>query len=278
MASSAGTRPIALVTGANKGIGFEIARGCAAAGFHVVLAARDAARGQQAALQLGCDLVLLDLNDEASIRTCADEIAKRYGGVDVLVNNASMAYKHADQTPWVQKTRTTVVTNYFGTAAVFQALAPLVKNGGKIITVASMSGHLSVIPNNALRQEFASAETSLTVERLSQLMAQFVQDVAACTSLSAAPGPDWPHLQKGWPNHAYGVSKMGQVALTKIYARQLAARGISVNCLCPGSVCTDMNPRGPLTPAQGADTAVWLACHPHPPTGQFFKNRQVVAW
>lgn len=278
MSSSPGS-PVAVVTGANKGIGFEIARGCLRAGFRVLLTARDEARGQRAAKELGCELALLDLDSNASIQACASEIAKRFGAIDVLINNASMAYKHADQTPWVQKTRTTVTTNFFGTLAVCQALLPLVRDGGRVITVASMSGHLSVLPDKALRREFALADSVLTLERLAQLMAQFVSDVEECSSTAPAPGVDWPHLLRGWPNSAYGMSKLGQVALTKIYARDLAPRGISVNCYCPGSVRSDMNPRGELTPGQGADTGVWLACLPHGvATGQFFKSREAVAW
>eukprot|EP00929_Paragymnodinium_shiwhaense_P026180 TRINITY_DN15616_c0_g1_i2.p1 TRINITY_DN15616_c0_g1~~TRINITY_DN15616_c0_g1_i2.p1 ORF type:complete len:275 (-),score=16.97 TRINITY_DN15616_c0_g1_i2:233-1057(-) len=271
--------PLAVVTGANKGIGFEIARGCIAAGFRVCVAARDPQRGAQAAQQLGCDFVILDLDDHDSIRACAAELRKRYEAVDVLVNNASMAYKHADQTPWVQKTRNTLVTNFFGTLAVFQYLVPLVKPGGRVITTASMSGHLTVLPEGRLRHEFASADSNLTVERLAQLLSQFVSDVQQSTSSASAPGPDWPHVRNGWPSHSYGMSKLGQIALTKIYARQLRPQQISVNCFCPGSVRTDMNPRGPRTPAQGADTAVWLACLPaSAATGQFFKERQPVQW
>lgn len=272
-------RPVVLVTGGNKGIGFEIARGCAQAGFIVVITARDEARGQEAASALGCNLAMLDLDDHESVAACATDIGRRYGQIDVLINNASMAYKHADPTPWVQKTRTTVNTNFFGTVAVFQAFSGLVKDGGKIVTVASGSGHLTVVPDMRLRQEFAAAETSLTVQRLAELMVQFVSDVEESTSTASAPSNDWPHLQKGWGNSAYGMSKMGQVALTKIYAREMFDRRIAVNCLCPGSVRTDMNPRGPRTAAQGADTAVWLACQPSSvATGMFFKDRRPVTW
>jgi len=270
---------VAVVTGANKGIGFEIAKGCVNAGFHVIVTARDVARGQQAARALGCDLVLLDLNDVRSIQNAAAEVASRHGGIDVLINNASMAYKHADQTPWVQKTRTSVMTNFFGTLAVCQAFLPLMREGGRVVTVASMAGHLSILPDARIRHEFASADRTLTIERLSQLMEQFVADVEECTSTANAPSQDWPHVRKGWPNSAYGMSKLGQVALTKICAREAAPRHISFNCLCPGSVCTDMNPRGRLTPAQGADTAVWLACQPFSAaTGHFFSERRAMRW
>merc|ERR1712137_473302 len=131
----------------------------------------------------------------------------------------------------------------------------------------------------SLRREFAGAGRTLTLQRLTQLMAQFVADVQECTSTDNAPSSSWPHVAKGWPNSAYGMSKLGQVALTKIYAAELASRGISVNCCCPGNVATDMNPRGERTAAQGADTPAWLAVQPATSaTGQFFKDRVAVQW
>lgn len=272
-------QPVAVVTGGNRGIGLEVARACASAGFRVVLTARDEGLGRQAAQELGCDFAILDLNSEASISACAGEVQRRYGQVDALINNASMAYKHHDTTPWTQKARTSVYTNFFGTLAVCQAFLPLVKAGGRVVTVASMSGHLRLVPSEALRREFAAADSTLTVQRLVELMAQFVADVEECSSTANAPGADWPHVAKGWPNSAYGMSKLAQVALTKIYARELAPRGIAVNCCCPGSVATGMNPGGNRTAAQGADTPAWLACQPaSAATGQFFKERVPVPW
>mmetsp|Transcript_62419 Transcript_62419/g.145290 ORF Transcript_62419/g.145290 Transcript_62419/m.145290 type:complete len:278 (-) Transcript_62419:61-894(-) len=274
-------QPVAVVTGANRGIGLEIARNCAGAGFHVVVATRDEAAGRAVAQELGCSSMRLDLNDRVSIAACAGELKERYGQIDVLVNNASMAYKHADTTPWTQKTRLTVNTNFFGTAEVCEALLPLVRPGGRVVIVASGSGHLSLLGSRGhpIRNEFARADSSLTLQQLCGMMNQFVADVLECRSLDNAPSANWPHVAKGWPNSAYGMSKLGQVALTKIYARELAPRGISVNCCCPGDVSTDMNPRGALTPAQGADTPAWLAVQPAAfATGQFFKNRVAVEW
>lgn len=270
---------VAVVTGGNRGIGFEIVRACVQAGFSVVLAARDEVKGRQAAQDLGCEFVQLDLNDSNSIAACACELQRRHGQIDVLINNAAMAYKHADQTPWTTKTRTTVTTNFFGTLAVCEAFFPLVKQGGRVVNVGSMGGHLSIIPSQGLQQEFASADTNLTKQRLADMMGQFVRDVEECTSQASAPDANWPHIAKGWPSNSYGMSKLGEIALTKIYAREFASRGISVNVCCPGSVATGMNPRGSLTPAQGADTPAWLALQPASfATGQFFKQRTPVRW
>mmetsp|Transcript_31385 Transcript_31385/g.57626 ORF Transcript_31385/g.57626 Transcript_31385/m.57626 type:complete len:275 (-) Transcript_31385:160-984(-) len=271
-------KQVAVVTGGNRGIGLEIARQCTAAGFQVILTARDEAKGQGAAKSLGCDFALLDLDDPASIKQCAGDVQKKYGHVDVLINNASFAYKHADQTPWTVKARTTVATNFFGTLCVMEAFVPLLRPGARVVTVASSSGHLNLVPGTDLRQELASADTTLTVQRLSELMASFVAAVEESKSSASAPGSSWPHVAKGWPNSAYGMSKLGQIALTKIYARMLQQSGIGVNCCCPGSVATGMNPGGSRTPSQGADTPVWLACQSSQVTGQFFMDRRSIRW
>eukprot|EP00971_Amphidinium_carterae_P190204 3775342-Amphidinium_carterae.1 len=120
-----------------------------------------------------------------------------------------------------------------------EAFLPLLQPGARVVTVASSSGHLGLVPDAALRQEFASADTVLTMQRLSELMALFVAAVEESKSTDSAPGPSWPHIAKGWPNSAYGMSKLGQIALTKIYARLLQPSGISVNCCCPGSSIHD---------------------------------------
>eukprot|EP00441_Pelagodinium_beii_P010956 CAMPEP_0197685888 /NCGR_PEP_ID=MMETSP1338-20131121/101657_1 /TAXON_ID=43686 ORGANISM="Pelagodinium beii, Strain RCC1491" /NCGR_SAMPLE_ID=MMETSP1338 /ASSEMBLY_ACC=CAM_ASM_000754 /LENGTH=83 /DNA_ID=CAMNT_0043267769 /DNA_START=35 /DNA_END=283 /DNA_ORIENTATION=+ len=83
-------------------------------------------------------MALLDLNNEASINACAEDIARRYGKIDALILNAAMAYKYSDQTPWVQKTRNTVTANFFGNLAACKAFHPLINDGGHLITVASM--------------------------------------------------------------------------------------------------------------------------------------------
>lgn len=271
---------VALVTGGNRGIGLEIARACKAQGFRVLLAARDEARGRQAAEDVGCDFVRLDLDDEVSIRDCAAAVEQNYGQIDALVNNASIAYKHADTTSWRRKTATTIRTNFFGTLSVCEAFMPLVRSGGCLVTVASSSGHLRILRSEELRGAFAQAGSGLTVGQLSELMERFLADVEASGSDAPAPTTAWPHVARGWPNHAYGVSKLAQIALARVHARELAARGIAVFSCCPGNVATDMSSfRGSKTPAEGADTPAWLALRPPGAvSGQFFVDRRPVDW
>lgn len=279
MQQAGSIQQVAVVTGGNRGIGFEIARGCIRAGFRVVLAARDTKRGLLAAQKLECYFVQLDITSPSSIARCAAEIKQRFGHIDALINNASIKTKHNDPTPFIQKARAEITTNFFGTLAVCEAFFPLLSVGSRVVNVASSGGHLMVLPSFVLRCEFAKADTTLTVPQLVQLMAEFLLNIEASRSLAHAPAMDWPHVAKGWPSSAYGMSKLGQVALTKIHAREWAARGISVNCCCPGSVATELNPGGQRTPAQGADTPVWLACQSATAaTGQFFVDRTPVPW
>uniref|UniRef100_A0A8C0PU80 carbonyl reductase (NADPH) n=1 Tax=Canis lupus familiaris TaxID=9615 RepID=A0A8C0PU80_CANLF len=124
---------VALVTGANKGIGFAIARElCRQFSGDVVLTARDEARGRAAVQQLQAEGLsprfhLLDIDDLQSIRALRDFLRKEYGGLDVLVNNAGIAFKTNDPTPFHIQAEVTMKTNFFGTRDVCTELLPLMK-------------------------------------------------------------------------------------------------------------------------------------------------------
>uniref|UniRef100_A0A8C9DK97 Carbonyl reductase [NADPH] 1 n=1 Tax=Prolemur simus TaxID=1328070 RepID=A0A8C9DK97_PROSS len=126
-------RRVALVTGANKGIGFAIARDlCRQFSGDVVLTARDVARGQAAVHQLQAEGLSprfhqLDIDDLQSIRALRDFLRREYGGLDVLVNNAGIAFKVADTTPFHIQAEVTLKTNFFGTRDVCTELLPLIK-------------------------------------------------------------------------------------------------------------------------------------------------------
>lgn len=146
-------KKVALVTGANKGIGLEIARQLARAGIKVLLGARDTARGQQAAAELTSDeldveAVVLDLNDEKTIAVIVETIASRYGRLDILVNNAGIVDPE-DGPPSVGSitaARRLMETNFIGTLAVTQALLPLLRQSqaGRIVNLATTLGSLSI--------------------------------------------------------------------------------------------------------------------------------------
>ena len=107
-------------------------------------------------------------------------------------------------------------------------------------------------------------------EGLDALCQQFVGDVEAGN-----------HSARGWPSSAYRISKVALGALTRIYAADLEddRRGLSVNAMCPGWVRTDMGgSSAPRSPAEGADTAFWLATRPETESGGFYRDRASISW
>uniref|UniRef100_A0A8C3VUI4 Carbonyl reductase (NADPH) n=1 Tax=Catagonus wagneri TaxID=51154 RepID=A0A8C3VUI4_9CETA len=276
---SSNTR-VALVTGANKGIGFAIVRDlCRQFSGDTVLTARDVARGQAAVQQLQAEGLSprfhqLDINDLESIRALRDFLSKEYGGLDVLVNNAGIAFKVVDPTPFHIQAEVTMKTNFFGTRDVCTELLPLIKPQGRVVNVSSTESVRALNQcSPELQQKFKS--DSITEEELVGLMNKFVED----TKKGA-------HGKERWPSTAYGVTKIGVTVLSRIYARKLSEqRGgdkILLNACCPGWVRTDMSgPTAPKSPEEGAETPVYLALLPSDaegPHGQFVSDKKVLKW
>ncbi|XP_059542397.1 carbonyl reductase [NADPH] 1-like [Myotis daubentonii] len=271
---------VALVTGANKGIGFAIVRDlCRRFSGDVVLTARDAARGRAAVQQLQAEGLSprfhqLDIQDLQSIRALRDFLRKEYGGLNVLVNNAAIGFTGNDPTPFHIKAEVTMKTNFFGTRDVCTELLPLVKPRGRVVNVSSMES-LRALKNCSpeLQQKFRS--DTISEEELVGLMNKFVED--------AQKGV---HQREGWPNSTYGVTKIGVTVLSRIHARNLSVhrRGdkILLNACCPGWVRTDLTgPQAPKSPEEGAETPVFLALLPSDaegPHGQFLLEKKVEPW
>jgi len=249
---------VALVTGANKGIGKEIARTLGALPDHtVVLGCRDETLGAAAASELraaGCDCAVcrLDLCDAASITAAREFIEETFGRLDVLVNNAAICFNDSTlygkvaHTPFRQQAEITIRTNYYGTLAVTQAMLPLLRASEaspRIVNVASAAGRLRGA--SVIQDAFTAYD--LDVAGLSSLMDSFVADVEGGV-----------HADKGWPNTCYGVSKMGMIALTRIIA--VEEPKLMVNSADPGFCATDQNMnQGHISAAQGAVTPALLA-------------------
>ncbi|MFG1823697.1 SDR family oxidoreductase [Microbispora bryophytorum] len=236
---------IALVTGANKGIGYEIAAGLGALGWRVGVGVRDEARLEDAVAKLraaGVDAfgVPLDVTDDASVAAAAGLIEERAGRLDVLVNNAGIT-GGMPQTPTTvdpATMRAAVETNVIGVIRVTNAMLPLLRRSAspRIVNMSSTVGSVT-------RQTTPGAETG---------------------PISAA----------------YAPSKTFLNAVTVQYAKELRDTNILINAGCPGFCATDLNGfRGVRTPEQGAAIAIRLATLPDDgPTGGFFDDAGVVPW
>ena len=239
------TGKVALVTGANKGIGLEIARRLAQKGSTVLIGARNAQRGEEAVQTLkneGLDarFVLLDITNQKSVDDAAKTVETDFGKLDILVNNAGIA---VDANP-VSETdmdvlRRTFDTNFFGMFAVTKAFLPLVKKAeaGRIVNMSSGLG-----------------------------------------SLTQMSDPESPYYAVN--PFAYNTSKTAVNALTVLLAKELKDTPIKVNAADPGYVATDLNGHsGPRTVEEGATAPVRLATLPAGgPTGGYFDENGTVPW
>ncbi|XP_029305408.1 carbonyl reductase [NADPH] 1 [Cottoperca gobio] len=271
---------VAVVTGSNKGIGLAVVRAlCKQYKGDVYVTARDVGRGEAAVESLASDGLKamfhqLDINDLNSIATSAAYFKEKYGGVDVLINNAGIAFKGADTTPFAVQAEVTLKTNFFATRDMLTHFLPLIKAGGRVVNVSSFVGSLTLKKcSPALQQRFRSED--ITEEELVGLMQQFVDQ--------AKKGEQ---EKGGWPDSAYGTSKTGLTTLTMIQARRMSKErphdGILMNACCPGWVRTDMaGDKAPKSPDEGAITPVYLALLPAgatDPHGKFVSDKEVQPW
>ena len=233
---------IAVVTGGNRGMGFETCRQLARRGARVVLTSRDPAKGEAAAARLqgdGLDVRhhQLDVADDDGIARLAEFIRSEFGRLDILINNAGIvrgrdeprerAMRAFEATP--AGLREVLATNLIGPFLLCQALIPLMQGGGRVVNVSSGMGQLYDM------------------------------------------GDSFP---------AYRISKAGLNALTRIFARALEGTGIKVNAACPGWVRTDMGGSGAARSVEeGVATTIWLATLPDDgPSGGLFRDKKPIPW
>jgi NAD(P)-dependent dehydrogenase (short-subunit alcohol dehydrogenase family) len=241
------TQTIALITGANKGLGLETARQLAQRGLHVILASRVRERGVEATLELqraglSAEALELDVTRSDSIAAAAREVERKHGHLDVLVNNAGIladdtARKPSEQT--LDAWHKTFDTNLFAVVAVTQAFLPLLKKApaARIVNVSSSLG------SNTLHSD-----------------------------------PAWQYYNFKVP--AYNVSKSALNAWTVHLAWELKDTKIKVNAAHPGHVQTDMGGAGaPMKLVDGAKTSVALATlGADGPTGTFVHLGETIPW
>ncbi|OKI62321.1 SDR family NAD(P)-dependent oxidoreductase [Micromonospora sp. CB01531] len=246
---------IALITGANKGIGRAATERFAVLGMTVLIGARDARRGAEAAAALraaGGDAhaVTVDVTDPATVQAAAKQVEEEFGHLDVLINNAGItgsgqvspedAHDQVPSSVDLDMVRAVFETNVFGVIAVTNAMLPLLRRSPapRIVNVSSAAG-----------------------------------------SLTLASDPAGP-LAALLPSAAYTPSKAALNALTVQYANELRKDGFLVNAADPGYVDTEINNHnGYLTPAQGAAVVVRLATlGTEGPTGGFFSEDGPMPW
>ena len=253
--------PTALVTGANRGLGFETAQQLVSQGWDVLLAARDPQSGPRAARMLGprARHLALDVTDASSIAGAVEAMAG-LEPLSALVNNAGASFDGFD----AEVVRRTLEVNLNGPVRLTEALLPRLAVGANIVMVSSGMGELSRF-SAEIRNRFL--DPNLDRQGLERLMAEFIRR-ADEASLN------------GWPRNAYSVSKAALNAYTRILARELAGTGKRVNAVCPGWVRTRLGGQGaPRSIEQGAKGIVWAATLGHGgPNGGFFRDARALDW
>ncbi|XP_018563319.2 carbonyl reductase [NADPH] 3-like [Anoplophora glabripennis] len=257
------TEKIAVVTGANKGIGFAIVKGlCERFQGSVYLTSRNEERGKAAVAklkELGFNPLYhqLDIANQTSVDNFKEHIRTAHGGLDLLINNAAIGYQLTDPPqPAAELARLAeniLNINYYGTKRICEALFPLLRNNAKVVNVSSSAGHPSRIPLASLRAKFTNRD--LTVPQLEQLVQKFLSDAR-----------DNKTEQEGWgklPGCAYRISKTAVTAFTNIqqksFDKEVPHRNISINSVHPGWIKTDLNDQGIQTVEQGARGPLYLA-------------------
>ena len=248
-------QPVALVTGANQGIGLQIAKDLVAHGFTVLVGSRNLERGEAAAKGIGPDAraLQLDVTDQASIAAAAERVRNELGRLDVLVNNAAISntskqpgqsveeYSKLNRpsTVSIDEVRSIWETNVFGVLAVTQAMLPLLREApaARIVNVSSGVGSLT---------------------------------------LNSDPAFPWRSIF----GPVYPASKTALNAMTLALAIELEPTGIKVNAVSPGYTKTNLNNyEGTQTVEEGAREPVRLALlGPDGPTGTFSNTVGVIPW
>jgi NAD(P)-dependent dehydrogenase (short-subunit alcohol dehydrogenase family) len=272
---------VAVVTGANQGLGYALVEGLCrtwAPEDVVYLTARDAARGDEAIASLRAHglaprLGVLDVDVPDSIERFAAMLGREHGGVDLVISNAARRMDPA--VPPASQVRAFVTTNNLGTTRVIEHIGPLLRDGARLLVVASSFGRLRHLAE-PLHARFDRAESLRAIDDVMLAYADAVERGVAAA--------------EGWPEWINVASKVGQVATMRVFARTMRdaaeRRGLVIDAVCPGLIDTaasrpwfaDMS--AAQTPDAAAVDVVWLATAPRAevPYGELVRHRAVLDW
>lgn len=220
---------VAVVTGANKGIGLAIVRGlCRQFRGDVYLTSRDGEKGQDAIEYLQCEGFMpkyqqLDITSADSILKLKTFMMDKYGGIDVLVNNAGIAFSPTSTVSVEEQAQSTIDTNFTGTLNMMRTFASITRSHGRIVNLSSFVCDLSRLKSQRLRDRFNSP--ALTEDELVKLMEEYLSAVK-----------EDKIVESGWVVGHYAASKMGITAMTKVFARERSVFGMPCSLVCISSL------------------------------------------
>ena len=256
-------RKVAVVTGSQRGIGYEIVKGLARRWEgDVILCSLDEELGKEAVRKIqeegitNVKLAYLSIQEIDSIIKLKDRLLKEYGGLDILVNNIGIAYVTEDSKPLIEIATETININVIGTISVCDILFPILRPGARVVNVSSSAGMLMRVPGEDLRKRLGAND--LTRQDLEKLIEEYLTDVK-----------EGRHKEKGWPYvgySSYTTSKVFISALTWIQHRQFSQdtrEDIVINAVHPGYCRTFMTDgQGIMTPEEGAQVSINCALIP----------------
>ncbi|XP_045761543.1 carbonyl reductase [NADPH] 1-like [Maniola jurtina] len=268
---------IAVVTGSNKGIGFAIVKGlCQRFDGVVFLTSRDETRGMEAVgklkeIGLNPEYHQLDITDRSSVKKFRDHVKEKYGGIDILFNNAAVLDADVNSRTY-EDAKKVIDINYRSIHTLKEIIYPLIRNNGRIINISSDCGHLSNIRNEYWIQKLSKKD--LPEVDVNEFVDWYLESIKNGTF----SGED---IADGASAASYRVAKVALSAITTVHQRELESKNISVNSIHPGLVRTDMTHGvGFFSTDEAAETPIYLALDaPESLKGAFvWFDRKVVDW